>query len=130
MEGHKVNPLKNILNEKVYEKPWGRERWLNLNKHYCFKILEINKGEMFSLQYHEVKHETWFVNKGRIEVTLDERTFELLPGMIVEIPPGTIHRMHALEEASVFEVSTPEVEDVVRIEDKYGRPKKGYEWEK
>lgn len=121
--------IKMILKEEIHDKPWGRERWLVQNEKYVSKILEIKKGEMFSLQYHRVKEETWHILKGSLRVTHGEDIFIATPGMTIHVPPGTIHRMEAIEDSEFLEVSTPEIEDVVRLEDKYGRPKEGYEWQ-
>jgi mannose-6-phosphate isomerase-like protein (cupin superfamily) len=108
------------------DKPWGYEiRWAITNR-YLGKILHINRGEALSLQYHERKDETILVFKGaiRFESGGDEHRLgavELRPGDSVHITPGTRHRMTALEDTDIFEVSTPEIEDVVRLEDRYGR---------
>jgi mannose-6-phosphate isomerase-like protein (cupin superfamily) len=113
---------------KVVPKPWGEERWLAHTDRYAGKILILKKGHRLSLQYHERKHEVQYIDSGRIKYTLgsvdepgkfDEVIAE--PGTTVLLPPGAIHRMEALEDSRFFEVSTPELEDVVRIEDDYGR---------
>jgi mannose-6-phosphate isomerase-like protein (cupin superfamily) len=108
------------------DKPWGYEiRWA-ITDRYLGKILHVNKGEALSLQYHERKDETILIFKGAIEFESghDDRRLdkvELRPGDSVHITPGTRHRMTALEDTDIFEVSTPEIEDVVRLEDRYGR---------
>jgi quercetin dioxygenase-like cupin family protein len=88
----------------------------------------VKKGHSLSLQYHEVKDETVFVQSGRLlfetrpSASEGELTrTELLPGDSFHITPGTVHRMTGLEDTDVFEVSTPELDDVVRLEDRYGR---------
>ena len=113
---------------KIVEKPWGEERWLAHTDRYAGKILILKKGHRLSLQYHEKKHEVQYVDSGRIKYTLgsvdEPGKFEEViaePGTTVLLPPGAIHRMEALEDSRFFEVSTPELEDVVRIEDDYGR---------
>jgi mannose-6-phosphate isomerase-like protein (cupin superfamily) len=113
---------------KVVPKPWGEERWLAHTDRYAGKILILKKGHRLSLQYHEKKHEVQYVDSGRIKYTLgsvdEPGVFEEViaePGTTVLLPPGAIHRMEALEDSRFFEVSTPELEDVVRIEDDYGR---------
>jgi mannose-6-phosphate isomerase len=109
------------------EKPWGFETHfaLVLGK-YCGKTLHIDAGQALSLQYHERKEETIAVQSGRLlfEVgTADSslEAFELLPGEAVHLTPDTRHRMTALVDTVVLEASTTELDDVVRIEDRYGR---------
>src|SRR4029453_10941676 len=108
------------------EKPWGYELWWARTDKYVGKLIHINKGHALSLQYHNKKDETIFVWQGKmlfeIGPTADalERR-EMGPGDVVHVTPPTVHRMTALEETDIFEVSTPEVEDVVRLEDRYGR---------
>lgn len=111
---------------KIVEKPWGREVWLAHTDRYAFKLIEFRAGSRSSLQYHERKHETIYVDRGRLLVeadgpdgTLESR--ELGPGDVMENPPGRRHRVTALEDVRLFEVSTPELDDVVRVEDDYGR---------
>lgn len=106
---------------KVVDKPWGREVWYAHTDRYAGKILEVDAGHRLSLQKHEVKHETLYLLEGRVLFTLDQETFEWTPGTAVEIAPGTVHRMEALEDSVMLEVSTPELDDVVRLEDEYGR---------
>ena len=107
------------------DKPWGYElRWAKTER-YVGKIIHVDAGQALSLQYHHVKDETILVWSGRIRFETgrgDTRaTREMGPGDSVHIAPGTVHRMTALETADIFEVSTPELEDVVRLEDRYGR---------
>jgi mannose-6-phosphate isomerase-like protein (cupin superfamily) len=111
---------------RIVPKPWGEEWWLAHTARYAGKVLVVRQGHRFSLQYHRIKHETQFVWSGRIKMqigpnadTLEERI--LGPGAVTEIPPGTYHRIEALEEAHIFEVSTPDLDDVVRVEDDYER---------
>jgi mannose-6-phosphate isomerase-like protein (cupin superfamily) len=111
---------------KVVEKPWGREVWLAHTDRYAFKLIEFRAGSRSSLQYHERKHETIYVDRGRLQVEADGpegtlQTVELGPGDVIENPPGRRHRVTALEDVRLFEVSTPELDDVVRVEDDYGR---------
>jgi len=113
---------------KRVEKPWGYELWWARTERYVGKILHVRKGESLSLQYHRVKEETIMVQSGRLLFETrgkDEggelRRIEMKPGDVFHITPGTLHRMTALEDCDIFEVSTPELEDVVRIEDRYGR---------
>jgi mannose-6-phosphate isomerase len=113
---------------KVVPKPWGEERWLAHTDRYAGKLLILRKGHRLSLQYHERKHETQYVDSGRIKYTLGsvDRPGEYEEviaeaGTTVMLPPGAVHRMEALEDSRFFEVSTPELTDVVRLEDDYGR---------
>lgn len=106
---------------KIVDKPWGREVWYAHTDRYAGKVLEVTQGQLLSLQKHRVKHETLFLWSGRMRLTLGEDVGEWLPGTGVDIPPGTVHRMEALEDSVILEVSTPELEDVIRLEDRYGR---------
>lgn len=106
---------------KIVDKPWGREIWYAHTESYAGKVLEVEAGHTLSLQKHEVKHETLYLQSGRMRFTLEDEVFEWAPGEVVEIPPGTVHRMEALEDSAILEVSTPELDDVVRLEDRYGR---------
>jgi len=106
---------------KIVEKPWGREVWYAHTDRYAGKILEVTKGHLLSLQKHVVKHETLYLLSGRMVFTRGSDTFDWLPGVAIEIPPDTVHRMEALEDSVILEVSTPELDDVVRLEDRYGR---------
>ena len=106
---------------KIVDKPWGREVWYAHNDQYAGKILEVNAGHLLSLQMHEVKHETLYLHAGRMLFTRGEQVFEWNPGEAIEIPPGTVHRMEAIEDSVILEVSTPHLDDVVRLEDRYGR---------
>ncbi len=108
------------------EKPWGHEVHYALTERYCGKILFVKAGEALSLQYHERKDESWYVQSGRaaLEVgtpdgELDSQ--EIGPGDAFRFVSGTVHRVTALEDIVILEVSTPELEDVVRLEDRYGR---------
>jgi quercetin dioxygenase-like cupin family protein len=106
-------------------KPWGYELHWAKTERYVGKIIHVDAGHALSLQYHTVKDETILVWSGRIRFETgqgDARTTrEMGPGESVHIAPGTVHRMTALEAADIFEVSTPELDDVVRLEDRYGR---------
>lgn len=106
-------------------KPWGYELIWGHTERYVGKVLHIEQGETLSLQYHEMKDETLFVIRGRVRLSLSqgEESGELVldAGDAFHIPPGMIHRLEALEDSDVAEVSTPEITDVVRLEDRYGR---------
>lgn len=115
---------------QIKNKPWGREIWFAHTDKYAGKILEIKKGHRYSLQYHERKHETQYVYSGQVKLiygtekdNLQEKI--LNPGDKVEVRPYTIHRLQAIEDSQVFEVSTPELDDVVKLDDDYGRSGKG-----
>jgi mannose-6-phosphate isomerase len=106
-------------------KPWGYELIFAHTDRYVGKILHINRGESLSLQYHNVKDETLYVVDGELLLTLehdgDRRELTLRKGEAFHIPPGMIHRMEAIADTDVAEVSTTELDDVVRLEDRYGR---------
>ena len=109
------------------DKPWGHELIWAESEHYVGKILHVRAGHSISLQYHEIKHESWFIRCGSAVVELAARVgdeleqIEARPGDTFSFPPGTVHRLIAVEDVDVFEVSTPHLDDVVRIEDLYGR---------
>ena len=113
---------------KRIDKPWGHEIWWARTERYVGKLLHVKQGESLSLQYHRVKDETIRLQSGRLlfetrpageqgELT----RIEMAPGDVFHIRPGTVHRMTALEDCDILEVSTPELDDVVRLEDRYGR---------
>lgn len=107
---------------KVVEKPWGREIWYARSPRYVGKILIINKGHRLSRQYHKIKHETLYALKGRFLLELGRRKKVVGPGSAFVIPPGMVHRFEArYGPVTLLEVSTPEVWDVVRLSDDYGR---------
>ncbi len=111
---------------KIVEKPWGRELWVAHTDKYALKIIEVTKGTRSSLQYHVKKHEHIYVDRGLIQVEWEDdagqmRTLRLQPGDVIENRPGRKHRVLALEDARLIEVSTPELDDVVRVEDDYNR---------
>ena len=107
------------------DKPWGYElHWAKTNR-YVGKVIHVNAGHALSLQYHDFKDETILLWGGRLlfEIRSGEevRTWEMAPGERVHVSPKTIHRMTAVEDCDIIEVSTPELDDVVRLEDRYGR---------
>ena len=109
------------------EKPWGYELiWARTNR-YVGKVIHVRAGHALSLQYHNRKEETLLLWRGRLRFELREekdnraRCWEMGPGDHIHVHPGAVHRMTAIEDCDVFEVSTPELDDVVRIEDRYGR---------
>ena len=108
------------------DKPWGYEiRWAVTGR-YLGKIIHVNEGEALSLQYHEHKDEWLLVSKGTIDIEMGRLGGELEKvrmnaGDSVHMPPLTRHRLTAVDDADIFEVSTPEIDDVIRLEDRYGR---------
>jgi mannose-6-phosphate isomerase-like protein (cupin superfamily) len=108
------------------DKPWGYElRWAMTDR-YLGKVIHINKGHRLSLQYHVQKDESILIISGLIDLVLeDERgevgTHRMSPGMTARVRPGRRHRFVAVEDSDIFEVSSPEIDDVVRLEDSYGR---------
>lgn len=106
---------------RVVEKPWGREIWWAQTERYVGKIIEVRAGGSLSLQYHERKMESMYFVEGSGTLLLGDREIPIRPGLHVTIPPGTRHRILAASDVRFFEVSSPEVEDVVRLEDAYGR---------
>jgi len=108
------------------EKPWGWELvWAEADD-YVGKVLFVRAGESLSLQYHERKDESWLVQEGRARLELGEvggelEAIEIVPGDAFRFRPRTVHRVTALEDTLVAEVSTPFLDDVVRLEDRYGR---------
>lgn len=106
---------------KIVDKPWGREIWWAVTNRYVGKVLEIKAGQSLSLQYHRQKLESMLFRKGKGWVVLGQSTYPVCEGVAVTITPGTVHRIIADQDLEVVEVSTPELEDVVRLEDIYGR---------
>jgi mannose-6-phosphate isomerase-like protein (cupin superfamily) len=106
---------------KVVEKPWGRELWLAVEEEYAGKILEVNKGHRLSLQYHREKKESLYVLGGRVRLVGEGADLVLKKGDSVTIDPKVVHRIEALSNAKIVEFSTPQLCDVVRLEDDYKR---------
>jgi len=109
------------------EKPWGYELIWALGEAYCGKILFVRAGHSLSLQFHREKDESWLVHAGRAKVELGAVGEKALKEEVVgagaafRFRPGTVHRVTALDDTTILEVSTPQLEDVVRLEDAYGR---------
>jgi mannose-6-phosphate isomerase len=108
------------------QKPWGHELIWALTERYCGKILVIEAGKRLSLQRHEVKDEWIHVLTGRLRLSLEDgdgrvQVRELAPGEGSHIPIGRLHRYEAIERVELLEVSTPELSDVIRVEDDFGR---------
>ena len=119
-------PVVKRAEETLVEKPWGYEvRWAVTDR-YLGKILHVRKGEALSLQYHERKDECLLVVRGCVDTELggDDgalKTHRMREGDSVHLTAGTRHRLTAVEDTDIYEVSTPEMDDVVRLEDRYGR---------
>jgi mannose-6-phosphate isomerase-like protein (cupin superfamily) len=111
---------------KIVEKPWGRELWVAHTDKYALKIIEVKKGTRSSLQYHKKKHEHIYVDSGRLQVEWENEqgqmeVLTLGPGDVIENKPLRKHRVTPIEDVRLIEVSTPELDDVVRVEDDYKR---------
>lgn len=122
---------------KIVDKPWGREIWYADQKAYAGKILEVSAGKRLSLQYHERKTETLYLLSGHVRLTFRplvegeahasalvgaEHVHDWKPGQVIHIPTRTIHRFEAVVDSILLEVSTPDLTDVVRLQDDYARP--------
>jgi mannose-6-phosphate isomerase-like protein (cupin superfamily) len=112
---------------KRVEKPWGYELIWALTTNYCGKVLFIEAGHSLSLQLHRHKDESWLVQSGCAVLELGAGDDGTLQRAVVEaggafhFAPGTVHRISAIEGTTILEVSTPQLDDVVRLEDSYGR---------
>jgi mannose-6-phosphate isomerase len=109
------------------DKPWGYELiWAETDR-YVGKVLFVKAGESLSLQFHRVKDESWLVQAGRARLELGSAGDPVLreevigAGATFHFRPGSVHRVTAIEDTTIMEVSTPELDDVVRLEDRYGR---------
>jgi mannose-6-phosphate isomerase len=109
------------------EKPWGHELIWAEAEQYVGKILFVRAGESLSLQFHREKDESWLVQQGRAKLELGAAGDAVLDEEVIgsgasfRFRPGTVHRLTAIEDTTIIEVSTPELDDVVRLEDRYGR---------
>jgi mannose-6-phosphate isomerase len=106
---------------RIVPKPWGREIWYAVEDRYAGKILEVTRGCALSLQKHERKQETMYLQSGRVLYHFNGADFEMHEGECITVRPGDVHRIEALEDTVLLEVSTPELDDVIRLEDRYGR---------
>jgi oxalate decarboxylase/phosphoglucose isomerase-like protein (cupin superfamily) len=108
------------------DKPWGHElRWAVTDR-YLGKLIHVDRGHQLSLQYHEQKDESIFIASGVVDLLLEDESGEvhvhrLTPGMAARVRPGRRHRFIGVEDSDIVEVSSPEIDDVVRLEDSYGR---------
>jgi mannose-6-phosphate isomerase len=109
------------------EKPWGWELIWAVAEQYVGKVLFVKAGESLSLQFHNEKDESWYVESGRAKLELGEAGQGILNSEVIgqgacfRYRPGTVHRITAIEDTTILEVSTPHLDDVVRLEDRYGR---------
>ena len=109
------------------EKPWGYELIWALTETYCGKVLFVKAGAALSLQFHNEKDESWLVQSGRARLELGEVGQQVLheevigAGAAFRYRPGTVHRVTAIEDTTILEVSTPQIDDIVRLQDLYGR---------
>ena len=110
-----------MCNGQYTEKPWGGEWLIETNDKYSFKKLLVKKGEMCSLQYHKKKKETIFVLQGEMKIWINGIKEILKEDESITINPNVIHRMEGITDCWYLEASTSELDDVVRLEDKYGR---------
>lgn len=108
------------------EKPWGFELLFAHTSKYAGKVIFVRKGHRLSLQYHEKKDESLYVYEGKAQLETEGKDGHLVlnvvkPGECIRLPPFIKHRLEAIEDTTIFEVSTPELEDVKRLDDDYGR---------
>ena len=107
------------------DKPWGYELRFIATERYAGKVLFIKAGSQLSLQYHDRKDEAFLVQQGQLELVLGsgdaQEVVPLGPEQAWHVTPGTVHRFRAVTDCLLFEVSTPELDDVIRVEDDYGR---------
>jgi mannose-6-phosphate isomerase len=133
MQWLNIRILRNAMNDKLprrIEKPWGYELLFACTPKYAGKIISVKKGHRLSLQYHQQKDEVIYLHAGKALLEIGEKgkplkSSTLEPGQCIHVTPHTTHRLKALEDSTFLEVSTPELEDVVRLEDDYGRTGKG-----
>ena len=125
MDSARTPEIKRSAESRV-DKPWGYEiRWA-ITDRYLGKIIHVNRGAALSLQYHERKDEWLLVREGTVDIELGSldgklESVRMHAGDSVHVPPRIRHRVTAVEDTDIFEVSTPEIDDVVRLEDRYGR---------
>ena len=136
MEGSLSSPNLNTLDAWAFEprhvdKPWGYELIWAHAENYVGKILFVRAGERLSLQFHREKDESWYVLEGRAQLEFSSpgdpvpQSEVVGPGSAFRLRPGTVHRICAVDDTKMLEVSTPHLDDVVRLEDAYGRADEG-----
>ncbi len=120
------SPEVSAAGENRVDKPWGHElRWAVTDR-YLGKMIHVDKDQQLSLQYHVQKDKSIFIASGLLDLVLEDdagelRVHRMTPGMSARVRPGRRHRFVAVEDTVLFEVSSPEIDDVVRLEDSYGR---------
>jgi mannose-6-phosphate isomerase len=120
-----------VMEEKLpqkTEKPWGYELLFALTSQYVGKVIFVRKGYRLSLQYHKEKDESMYLLQGKVLFTVQPQNGKMSEtvgesGFCLHLPPMTTHRIEALEDATIIEVSSPQLSDVVRLQDDYGRAK-------
>jgi mannose-6-phosphate isomerase-like protein (cupin superfamily) len=128
----RLSPNLTLLDRWAFEprrvdKPWGYELIWALTDLYCGKLLVVNAGQSLSMQFHRQKDESWYLLDGRAEIEMAAagetvpQSEVVTPGAAFRITAGTVHRVRAIEDTTILEVSTPDIDDVVRLEDDYGR---------
>jgi mannose-6-phosphate isomerase len=128
----RLSPNLTLLDRWAFEprrvdKPWGYELIWALTDLYCGKLLVVYAGQALSMQFHREKDESWYLLEGRAEIEMagagekSPAREVVTAGAAFRITPGTVHRVRAVEDTTILEVSTPQVDDVVRLEDAYGR---------
>jgi mannose-6-phosphate isomerase len=120
-----MEEMRGVLPREI-PKPWGSELWFAHTDRYAGKILRVRAGCRLSIQFHQAKDETSYVLSGRVIVSQGDSaermvTRELGPGESWGNPPLLVHTLEAVEDSEIIEVSTPQVDDVVRLDDRYGR---------
>jgi mannose-6-phosphate isomerase-like protein (cupin superfamily) len=122
-----------VVDVRRIDKPWGYELIWALTDMYCGKVLFVRQGQALSLQYHEKKDEAWLIQSGYAKLELGSVSDGVFafssissnkvvgPGAAFHYPPGTVHRVTAITDTTILEVSTPHLDDVVRLDDAYGR---------
>lgn len=120
LAGERCRPAESY--RKRVPKPWGEELIWALTRYYAGKVISVKAGHSLSLQYHVHKDETMYFLKGSGILELGDNAYQIRPGLSFRIPPGEVHRVIAHEDLEFVEVSTPELDDVVRLKDDYGRP--------
>jgi mannose-6-phosphate isomerase len=127
MSGQQMQPVPEGSDpQERVEKPWGHEVWWAHTDYYAGKLLVVDKGQKLSVQLHREKDETSYLLSGKVLVfqgpSADELTERIIePGASWRNTPGLVHTFEALEDSTVLEVSTPQLDDVVRLSDRYGR---------
>jgi mannose-6-phosphate isomerase len=115
-----------LVEPRRVDKPWGYELIWAETDLYVGKLLHVDQGESLSLQFHEEKDETIYILRGRVRLRVgdsveDLREIVMAEGEAIRMDPGVIHQMEALTDCDMLEASTPELDDVIRLQDRYGR---------